>query len=283
MRFASLTLVRPLPFALDGGASPRLISRPETMSGTMIGVISAACIFSGTVLGLALSKRVPGHHLSADSKDAIKVGAGMISMMAALVLGLLVSSAKSTFDSTNTAITEGGARVILIDRLLANYGPEAKAAREQLRRGVTAAVEMLWPEESPTNLNLSDFERAAPMERLRDKIRELRPQTDAQQALQTQMLALINELLLNRWVQIEQAQVSLPLPFLIILLFWLTLLYTCFGLIAPRNATVITTMFLGALALATAIFLIVEMSHPMGGALKVSSGPMRKALEHLGR
>ena len=249
----------------------------------MIAVISAACILSGTALGLALSKMVPGHHLNADSKDAIKVGAGMISMMAALVLGLLVSSAKATFDSTNASITQGGAKLILIDRLLTNYGPEAKAAREELRRGVTAAVEMLWPEESSTALSLSAFERIAPMEKVLNKIRELRPQTELQRTVQAQTLALTNELLLNRWVQIEQAQVSLPLPFLVILLFWLTLLYTCFGLLAPRNATVITTMFLGALALATAIFLIVEMSHPMGGALKVSSGPMRKALEHLGR
>jgi len=249
----------------------------------MIAVISAACISSGTLLGLALNKLVPGHHLNADSKDAVKVGAGMISMMAALVLGLLVSSAKSNFDSANAAITQGGAKVILMDRLLSNYGPEAKEVREELRRGVAAAIEMLWPEESSTDLSLNAFERATAMEKLLEKLRGLRPHTEAQRALQAQAQALGNEILLSRWVQIEQAQIPLPLPFLVILLFWLTLLYTSFGLLAPRNATVITSMFLGALALATAMFLIVEMNHPMAGALKVSSGPMRKALEHLGR
>ena len=249
----------------------------------MIALISAACIISGTLLGLTLSKLVPGHHLNADSKDAVKVGAGMISMMAALVLGLLVSSSKSTFDSASAAITQGGARVILMDRLLSNYGPEAKDVREELRRGVTAAVEMLWPEESPKDVDANAFERAPAMEKVLVQIRGLRPQTEAQRALQAQLQALGNEILFSRWVQIEQAQVPLPLPFLVILLFWLTLLYTSFGLLAPRNATVITSMFLGALALATAMFLIVEMNHPMSGALKISSGPMRKALEHLSR
>ena len=253
------------------------------MSGTIIALITAGCIVSGTLLGLALSKMVPDHHLNADSKDALKLGAAMITMMAALVLGLLVSSAKSTFDSTNAAITQSGAKVILMDRLLANYGPETKEVREELRRMVAAGIKMLWPEEGPTEFGLKTFERVAAMEKLLLQIRGLRPQTDAQRALQAQALALGNEILLIRWLQIEQAYVPLPLPFVVILLFWLTLLYTSFGLLAPRNATVITMMLLGALAVATALFLIVEMSRPMAGAIKVSSAPMRQALEHLGR
>ena len=249
----------------------------------MIALVTAGCISCGTLLGLILSKMLPEHHLNADSKDAVKMGAGMITMMAALVLGLLVSSAKSTFDSTNAAITQCGAKVILMDRLLANYGPEANGVREELRRNVAAGIEMLWPEEGPIEAGLKTFERASAMEKLLEQIRGLKPQTDAQRALQGQAQALGHEIMLTRWLQIEQAQLTLPTPFLVILLFWLTLLYTSFGLLAPRNATVITIMLLGALALATALFLIVEMSRPMAGAIKVSSAPMRKALEHLGR
>ncbi len=253
------------------------------MSGTSLALISFACIFSGTLLGLTVRKMLPQEHLSEDSKDAVKVGAGMISMMAALVLGLLVSSAKNSFDSANTAVTEGSAKVIMMDRLLAQYGPEAKVLREDLRRGMTLAVNILWPEAGSVEDNLKTYERTAPMEILLKKIRELKPQNDTQRDVQVRVQALAHELLLSRWLQLEQAQTTLPMPFLIILLFWLTLLYTSFGLLAPRNATVITVMFLGALALATAIFLIVEMSRPLAGAIKVSSAPMLKALEHLGR
>jgi hypothetical protein len=249
----------------------------------MIALVGVGCIFGGSLLGLALRKLLPEHHLSDESRDAIKVGAGMISMMAALVLGLLVSSAKSNYDATTAAITQGGAKVILMDRALAAYGPETKEMREELRRHVAAAMATLWPEESLTELSLRTFERANAMEKLLGQIRELKPQTEPQRILQAQGLQLGNEMLLSRWVQIEQAQNTLPKPFLVILLCWLTLLYTSFGLLAPRNATVVTVMFLGALALATALFLIVEMSQPMSGAIKVSSAPMRKALEHLGR
>jgi len=253
------------------------------MSGTLIALISAGCIFGGTLFGLALRKMLPGHHLTEESKDAIKIGAGMISMMAALVLGLLVSSAKSNFDATNTAIIQGGAKVILLDRLLANYGPETKEVREILPKAVVALIGVLWPEEPVTKADFSAFERATTAEKLLEKIRDLKPQNEAQRALQGQALQLGQEMMLSRWIQIEQAQTSLPSAFLVIVLFWLTMLYMTFGLLAPRNPTVVTVMFIGALSLATAMFLIVEMNRPMGGAIKVSSGPMRKALEHLGR
>jgi len=253
------------------------------MTGVTIGLITTGCVFGGTLLGLALRRVLPDHHLNDDSKDAVKVGAGMVSMMAALVLGLLVSSAKGKLDSANAAITEGGAKVILLDRLLASYGPETKEVRENLRRGVTATIELLWPEEALSDSSWSKFERATAVEKLLQSIGSLQPQTGAQRFLQEESQKLCHELLFIRWLQIEQAQTRPPLAFLVILLFWLTMLYISFGLFAPRNVTVLSAMFVGALSLATAMFLIVEMSQPMGGAIKVSSGPMRKALEHLGR
>ncbi len=253
------------------------------MSTTLVAGASAACIFSGTLVGLALSRVVPGHHLTADSKEAVKLGAGMISMMGALVLGLLVSSAKSNFDRTSAAVTEGAAKVILLDRVLAQYGPETREVRAQFRQALAARVEALWSKEAPTPATLKTLERGNAMERLLVTLRELKPQTDAQRALLAQAVSLGNELLLSRWVQIEQAQVPLPVPFFVIMLFWLTLLYLCFGLLAPRNLTVISVMFVGALALATALFLILEMNSPMDGAIRVSGAPMRNALEHLGR
>jgi hypothetical protein len=250
------------------------------MSGTLIAFIAASCISSGTLVGLIVNRMLPEHHLSDESKDAIKVGAGMISLMSALVLGLLVSSAKSTFDSTGAAVKQNGADVLVMDYLLADYGPEAKGVREELRQALATAVQTLWPEESSSDVFLH-VERNTTLQKLLEDIRVLSPQTEAQRALQAQAQTLGIEILRTRWLQIEQAQVSLPLPFLIILLIWLTLLYMSFGLLAPHNATVITTLFLSGLALASALFLIIDMSQPMEGAIKISSGPLRKVLQHL--
>jgi len=249
----------------------------------IIALICSGCIFGGALLGLWLRTLLPEHHLRDESKDAVKVGAGIIATMAALVLGLLISSAKSSFDATGVLVTQGSAKIVLLDRVLAQYGPETKEAREQLRSFVTAGIEMIWPEEKSELSGLTAFERAKGIEFLQEKLRELTPRNDTQRLLLSQAQQISGDLLYFRWLSIEQAQSELPMPFFVVLLFWLTMLYVSFGLFAPRNATVITALFLGAVSVSAAIFLILEMNRPLAGMIKVSSGPLRKALEHLGQ
>jgi len=253
------------------------------LSSLTIGLISAACIFCGALLGLLLQGLLPQHHLRDSSKDTVKVVAGTIATLSALVLGLLVGSAKSSFDATNTAIIQNGAKVILLDRVLAAYGPETKDVREQLRRAVAGGIEMFWPEEKAAGSGMAGFEKANAMEMVQAKLRELTPATDAQRQLQSQAEQISGEMVQARWLLIEQAQSVLPMAFLVVLLFWLTMLHLSFGLFAPRNATVITVLLISALSVSGAIFIILEMNHPLDGMIKVSSAPMRKALEHLGQ
>src|SRR6266481_5992693 len=164
-------------------------------SSLTIGLISAGCIFGGALLGFLLQGLLPEHHLRDASKDTVKVAAGTIATMSALVLGLLVGSAKSSFDATNTAITQNGAKIILLDRVLAAYGPETKDVREQLRRAVAAGIEMFWPEEKKEGSGMAGFERAAPMEEIQAKLRELMPATDAQRQLLSQAEQITNDML----------------------------------------------------------------------------------------
>ena len=253
------------------------------MSSTSIAIISAGCIFGGALLGMFLRSRLPDHHLSNDSKDTVKLGAGMIATLSALILGLLVSSAKSSFDTVGSEVTQGAAKIILLDRVLANYGPAARDVREQLRRSVAAGIQMIWPEERTGVSGMTVLERANGMEMVQAKLRELTPATDAQRQLFAQALQISNDLLQARWLVIEQTQNALPMPFLAMLLFWLTTLHMSFGLFAPRNATVIIVLLICALSVSGAIFLILEMNHPLAGFIRISSAPMLKALEHLGQ
>jgi len=246
-------------------------------------LISVGCIFGGALLGLLLSRVLPEHHLRDNSKDTVKVVAGTIATLAALVLGLLVGSAKNSFDALNTEITQSSTKVILLDRALAAYGPETKEAREQLRRGVITLIETFWPEEKTEASGFAVFERTNKIETLQAKLRELTPATDAQRQLLSQAQQISSDLVQSRWLVIEQAQSALPVPFLVVLLFWLSMLHLSFGLFAARNATVITVLLISALSVSGAIFIILEMSHPLQGMVKVSSAPMRKALEHLGQ
>jgi hypothetical protein len=253
------------------------------MNSLDIALISAACIFGGVLLGLWLQNLLPGHHLSSESKDTIKLAAGMIATLSALVLGLLVSSAKNNFDTVSAEITQGAAKAIQLDRALANYGPETGDTRELLRRSMIAGIETFWPEDKTTAVGMTAFERANGMELVQAKLRELAPASDAQRQLLAQAQQISGELLQFRWLLIEQMQNALPKPFLVMVLFWLTMLHMSFGLFAPRNAMVLVVLLICALSVSGAIFLILEMNHPLSGTIKVSSAPMLKALEHLGQ
>lgn len=258
-------------------------AQSRMISSQTIFFISAGCIFGGALLGLLLSRLLPEDHLRDRSKATLKVVTGMIATLAALVLGLLISSANTFFDAVDTAVTHSAARVILLDRTLASYGPETKEAREQLRRTILSGIEMFWPKEKSEGPGLKAFERTTSMEELQAKIRELNPTTDVQRELRAEAEKFSGEMLEARWLLIAQAQHTLPATFLVVLLFWLTMLHTGFGVLAARNPTVISALMISALSVSGAMFLILEMYQPLDGMIKVSNAPLRKALELLGR
>ena len=248
-----------------------------------VAVISLACIFGGALLGRVLRGFLPDHHVSGKSEDALKVGAGMIATLAALVLGLLVGSAKSTLDNANNAIVQSSTKVILLDRTLARYGPEAKDAREQLRRSVETLVATLWPEDKAALANVHAFEHSNSIDAMLTMLTALKPTDDEHRGLRAQALQLVSDIQQIRWQAIEQEQATLPIPFLAVMLFWLCMLHVSYGLLAPNNLTVVVVQFVGALSVSGAIFLVLEMNRPLDGMIKVSSAPMLKALQFLGQ
>src|SRR5947199_88875 len=165
----------------------------------------------------------------------------------------------------------------------ADYGPETKAAREQLRRTVATQIEDLWPEEKTGASGLAAVERTNGLEAVQMTLLKVMPTTDAQRQLFAAAQQICGDLRQTRWLLVEQSQSPIPIPFLVVLLFWLTVLHVSFGMLAPRNATVVAVLLICALSVSGAIFMILEMSHPLDGIIKVSSAPMRKALEHLGQ
>lgn len=253
------------------------------MSSLIIASIAFCCIFGGVLFGVLLRKLLPKHHIQDESKDSIKMGAGLIATMAALVLGLLVGSAKSSFDALNDGIKQFGAKLIVLDRALSNYGPETKEIRTTIRQNVIALGELIWPSSKTGMANVAAVEESRGVEDIQNRIRELKPTNEQQRAMQAQALQLTGEMLHSRWMMIEHTQNALPIPFLIVVVFWLTMLHVSFGMLAPRNATVLAVLFICALSVSGALFLINELNHPIVGMIKISNAPLIKALEHLGK
>jgi len=254
------------------------------MSPIAISLIAFACIFSGALLGIFIRKLLPEHHLSADSRDVIKLVTGMLATMAALVLGLLIASAKGTFDTMSSELRQTGSNIILLDRNLARYGPETREARDMLRRVVTITIRRIWPEENATIAVEKVGKLDVGIEDLQEKLWQLTPRNDDQRLHKEQATQISGEITSARWLLIEQTrQSSIPIPFLVLLIWWLTMIFLSFGLFCSRNATVITVLFIGALSAASAIFLILELDQPYGGFIKVSSASLLKALTYLGK
>jgi hypothetical protein len=247
------------------------------MNYIAIRLIVLACVFGAALIGMFLRAVLPEQHLSADSKDTVRLGIGVISTMAALVLGLLVASAKNFYDAQSSELTQMSANVILLDRVLAHYGPEAKEARDLLRGAVARTLNLIWHQDHSEMVPT-----ATGGEVLYDKIQALSPKNDAQHALQAQASSMAIDLGKLRWLMFEQGSTSISLPLLWMLVFWLVIVFTSFGLFAPSNPTVIATLFLCALSVSGAIFLILEMYMPFGGLMQISSAPLRNALAHLG-
>jgi Protein of unknown function (DUF4239) len=224
---------------------------------------------------------LPEEHLSNDTKDVVKLGIALIATMAALVLGLLIASAKSTYDTRRNQLLQVSADIILLDRVLANYGAETKDARAILQRSVAAAIEQFWP--ATGDRPATPDRRASSVEALVDKIQQLSPKSEAQRFLQNQALMMVLDLGRTRVLMFEQLDSSIPVPFLVVLVFWLAIIFASFGLFAPRNATVIAAFFVCALSVSGAIFLILELDRSFEGLLQVSSTPLRAALAQLGQ
>jgi hypothetical protein len=253
------------------------------MSSLLICVTSIACIVSGTLLGFALQRRLPGHHLSKESHDSVKLVSGIMATLTALVLGLLVSSAKDSFDTVNYGLVQSGAKLILLDRVLAQYGPESNGVREALRQSVAEGVRRVWSDDATEASALVALEKGPGIEPIQAMLRGLTPATESQRELLVQAKQIAAESSHARWLAIEHAQSSLPTTFLVILISWLSLLFASFGLYAPRNATVLTALVIGAVSVSAAIFLVLEMNRPLEGFMKVSGAPLQKVLEMLGR
>lgn len=249
----------------------------------LIGLLSAVWIFCGGWVGMRVQRLLRSHHLSKEMQDLVKLSAGMIATLTALVLGLLVSSAKTAFDAINSGVIQGSAKVIYLDRTLARYGPDSGAVREQLKHAIQGTLENVWPAGRARGAVVATFENANGLEVVRDRLYELAPQTEVQHLAFNQAQQLTADLGQNRWFLVEEAHNRLPAPLLVILVFWLFLLFMSFGLFAPKSRMAFVVLAVGACAVSAAIFLVLELGQPFEGLIQISSDPIRNALGHLGK
>jgi hypothetical protein len=253
------------------------------MSDRGIALIVLACVFASALVGLTLRSVLPKHHLGDDTKHLVTLGNGFIGTLTALVLGLLVSSADESFRRVSNELTSVSVKVVELDRMLREYGPEAAAVRDLLTRGYGGVVEIIASGDPAQRAKLVKPSTMTLSERIVAAIQQLSPRNGAQRVLQSRALALANEALGSRWLLVLQADEALSTPILVVLVSWLCVIFVSWGLFAARNATAVAALFIFALCTSAAILLILELNSPLDGWVTVSDKPMRMAMAQLGQ
>jgi hypothetical protein len=231
-------------------------------------------VLGGIFLGALFRCVLPEHHLSREAQDVVRLGAGLIATIAALVLGLLIASAKGSFDTRSGQIKQLTANIILLDNLLAQYGPEARPVRKLLRGAINPVVDRLWHEK----VTVAPFTTTTEGENLYMAIQALSPRSEIQRALQLRAVQIANDLAQTRLLLFVEADNLIPTPFLAILVFWLVIIFLSFSLFSDLNATALAFLCVFGLSASGAIYLILELNEPFGGLMRLSDVPLRNAL-----
>ena len=184
-------------------------------------VIVFACILGGAFLGMFLRNTLPEHHLSEETKDVVKLGTGLIGTITGLVLGLLIASANSTFETQSSQVQQMTANIILLDQTLAQYGPETVSTRNLMRRVVASMADRIWHENSSPSGEVAPFEASAAAISLFDEILKLAPQNERQRSLQARAIGTLQEMGKTRLLLFAETGAAIPMPFLVVLIFWL--------------------------------------------------------------
>ena len=244
-------------------------------------IISLAAMIGGAATGAWLRNRLPGHHLNDQAASVIKSGVGLISTLAALILGLLISTAKISYDSTASQVSQISSDLVLGDQLLSAYGPAANNAREALREQARVLANSIWTEGDRPQYQ--GFAASDAWKRLSAALDELPNTTDQQRNLRKQIDDVASRSTQARLRLFAEAGSELPTPFLVLLVFWLAVIFASSSILGTTNPTVMAFVFLFALSAAGALFLIAELNTPFSGLLKLPRSHISQALSPLSK
>lgn len=251
------------------------------MNTALTAAVLLASLVAVVLLGRVVRRRLPDHHLSPDSRDAVKLALGLVATMTALLLGLLISSAKGTYDTQRNEVIQMAAKITFLDRVLAAYGPETAEVRVEFRQAMGEAVRRMWPQELGAQAQLQP--NTAEGEAIYSAIQRLSPRDEMQRSLKAQAVSLVTDIAQLRMLLLAQMVPSIPKPLLISVVCWLVFIFIGFSLLAPPNATATVSLIAAAVSVAGAVFLIMELDHPLGGLIRISSEPMVQALNYVAK
>jgi hypothetical protein len=249
------------------------------MHSSVVSFIVFVLVWTGALFGMWLRRALPLDHLSTDTKDSIRLAVGLLVTMTSLVLGMLVSSAKTYYDGQKNVVAQMASDIIQLDSMLEIFGAESKDLRVELRYDLEVAMDRIWPKEG------SRFSELRPKDLSRNVYKQVEllvPKNATEASAKAQIVTTVQRLKETYWLMFltsEQTTVSLLL--LMVVTSWLVTIFISFGIFAPPNSTVLITLLICALAVSGAIFIIMEMYSPFSGIMRISPVAVRDALSQM--
>jgi hypothetical protein len=264
--------------ALRRGCGKRKLE--DFMHSFAVSSLIFAIVFGGAMAGMALRRALPQEHFGTDAKDTVRLATGLIVTMTGLVLGMLVSSAKTYYDGQKKVVAQMSSQIILLNKLLVDYGPEAKPIRREAHEFVEEAVDRIWPKEES---ELFQLRPKNTVDKVKADLNQLVPKDERQAAMKAQIESVIRDEQTTYWLMfLESEQTSISIPLLVVVTAWLVAIFVSFGIFAPKNPTVMVTLIVCAIAVSAAIFIIMEMYSPFRGILRISPVAVRDAMSQMG-
>ncbi|MFG1418209.1 hypothetical protein V5F38_09895 [Xanthobacter sp. V0B-10] len=251
------------------------------MQALAVAAIAFVSLFGGVCAGMWGSRRLKEEHLSKGTEDAVKLGVGMVAAMSSLILGLMTASVKGNFDTTGRDVQQFATDLITLDTALRAYGPGADDARRLLTTYTRRALAETWPEGVGARIEVNGTTSKAMLEAVGHAIRMLPSGTPLEAELRGEALERYKAASTLRWTVVAESVTAVPPVFTAVLIVWLSLIFVSFGLFAPVNAVSLVVFFLCAVSLAGALFLILEMSGPFDGIIRVPETAMNGALAQM--
>jgi hypothetical protein len=254
------------------------------MSATVTSLVVAGSVFLAGYCALVFFPKLPTHHRTNETRDVVRLGIGIVSLLTSLVLGLLIASAKSTFDTNDSQMRSYAADFIVLDQTLRNYGPEADPVRNVLRIYIDRTIRSIWPDEAAgPALPAEDTVAGGMLDRVMQSVLALKAANPDQAWLRQQALGTVAQLIQIRWSLLVNQNGTISPVILEVVVTWIMVIFASFGLNAPYNGTVVGAFLICALSIGASVFLIQELDTPLNGVIAVSSEPMKNAQAHLGQ
>lgn len=248
------------------------------MTSGWVFLTTLASTIGGSVLGAVLRRCLPAQYLSIENKEVIRLGVGLLATLSAVVISLMIASAKSSYDIQDAHFRQFSADVILADQLLAQYGPEAVGIRQLMRQAVPAALDRIWAEKAIRAPQAHAFTASSAAEQIYDAIEALSPASDAQRQLKSRIEQASGEIARARLLMFADVDTPIQPPFLMVLIFWLTVIFTSFSLFVEPGPLIAAALLVFALSVASALFLVADLSRPFAGLMHISNQHLRDAL-----